>query len=106
MSQDKVDVKDLHPVLPSEMVPVQQDRYQLKRIPCCYVLAAEDDPEVVKLNDTAVLIWKLCSGEWTVGEIVQTLSDEYPDAAADIAKDVYRTLDLLQQEGAIALHSE
>ena len=105
MSQNKVNVKNLHPTLPPETVPVQQDGYELKRIPCCYVLADKDDRVVSKLNDTAVLIWKLCTGEWTVGDIVHALSDKYPDAAAEIGKDVYRTLDLLQQEGVIALKS-
>jgi hypothetical protein len=106
MSQNKVNVKDLHPVLPPETVPVQQDGYQLKRISCCYVLADTDDRVVLALNDTAVLIWMLCTGEWTVGDIVHTLSDKYPDAAAEIGKDVYRTLDLLQREVVITLQSE
>lgn len=54
-------------------------------------------------NSTGALIWQLCDGQRTVGDIINILSATYPDAAPQIPKDVQDTLLTFAQYGAIAL---
>ena len=94
---------DLHPDLPHDTIPTQQPGYEVTKIPCCFLLTHEETGEVVKLNSTGMMIWQICTGEWNVGEIIDALVETYPDAADTLAKDVYRTLDDMQEEGVITL---
>lgn len=94
---------DIHPALPLDTIPKQNEEYALEKIPCCHLLKHSTNGEVIKLNNTGLLIWQTCTGEWTVGEIIEALKEAYPDAAADMNKDVFRALDNLQDEGAISL---
>lgn len=94
---------DIHPALPLDTIPIQNEEYTLEKIPCCYLLKHSTNGEVIKLNNTGLLIWQTCTGEWTVGEIIEALKEAYPDAASDMNKDVFRALDNLQDEGAISL---
>lgn len=57
--------------------------------------------KAIHLNDTATLIWKLCDGSRTVGEIIDLLVREYPGSEAAIGADVQETVQLLFSEGAL-----
>lgn len=52
------------------------------------------------LNESASVIWKLCDGARTVGEIIDVLTDAYPDNPT-IADDVHRALDQFITEGTL-----
>jgi hypothetical protein len=94
---------DIHPDLPLETVPKQRPGYIVEKIPCCYLLKHEENDTVVKLNATGMMIWQTCTGEWTVGDIIDALREAYPDGAVSMDKDVFRALDNLQDEGVISL---
>ena len=94
---------DIHPDLPAETIPNQVPGYSVQKIPCCYLLKHQETNNIVKLNATGMMIWQACTGEWSVGEIIDALKESYPDAAAEMDKDVYRALDNLQDEGVITL---
>ena len=58
---------------------------------------------VLKLNETGVVIWELCSDGNTVGDILAMLRDSYPDQEDVISRDVFRVLDTLKEYDAIVL---
>lgn len=73
-------------------VPVRNERYRVERLPCCYFLQDEDGHTLFSLNNTSVLVWGLCTGEWSVGDIVVTLEESYPEAQDRIREDVLGVL--------------
>lgn len=78
--------------IPAASHPKQVEGYEVKRLPCCYFLQDGNGRTVLSLNNTSALIWGLCSGEWSVEEIVDTLKESFPDAADAIGDDVDRVL--------------
>ncbi len=86
---------------PATSIPKQRPGYELQKTACCYFLKDSEADKLVKLNDSSVLIWQVCTGEWSVGEIIDVLKESYPDAADSMEEDVHRTLDLLVEEGVI-----
>ena len=91
------------PEIGPESVPVQREGLTLEKTPCCYFVKDPETNNLVKLNTTSVLIWQVCTGEWTVGEIVEVLQENYPDAAENMEQDVIQTLGSLHQESVIEL---
>jgi hypothetical protein len=86
-------------------VPAQIPNFELNKTACCYFLKEKEQGTMIKLNDSSALIWQVCTGEWEVGEIIDVLKENYPDAADSMEKDVYQALDLLISEGAVELTS-
>ncbi|HVC34847.1 MAG TPA: PqqD family protein [Chloroflexota bacterium] len=58
---------------------------------------------IMHLNRSAALIWRLCDGQRTLGEIRDLLSDAYPDAAPEIQTDVQRVLQMFLDNESIAI---
>ena len=56
---------------------------------------------IIHSNETAALIWQLCDGNNTVTQIVDILSGAYPEARAEIEKDVPETIQKLRAQGAL-----
>lgn len=42
----------------------------------------------VYLNETGALIWELCDGRRTISDIIEVLSQQYPESAVQIETDV------------------
>ena len=87
----------------AESIPGQVAGFELNKTACCYFLKETENNTMVKLNDSSALIWQVCTGEWTVGEIVDVLKESYPDAAESMEQDVYQALNLLVSEGTVEL---
>ena len=87
----------------AETVPSQVPGFELQKTACCFFLKEEDSKNLVKLNDSSALIWQVCTGEWSVGEIIDVLKESYPDAADGMDKDVYTALDSLVKEGVVSI---
>lgn len=78
---------------------------------CAGFLAEQMDGEIVLLhparniiihtNETAALVWQMCDGINTIEQIVEILSGAYPDARAQIAKDVPDIIQKLRAQGAL-----
>jgi len=95
-------LEDLHGTLPLDAKPIQREDCEVQKIPCCWIVTIEEDGRRVKLNDSSMLIWQLCEGENTVGEIIDALQTEYPDVE-NMNKDIQRALDELLEETLISI---
>jgi hypothetical protein len=99
----KQSMEKLHPDIPNNAVPRRAEGCRLKRTPCCFLLADAQDKTLLKLNQTGVLLWELCRGEYSVGDILSLLKESFPEASGEIAKDIYRVLDEFQAAGVVTL---
>ncbi len=87
----------------TDSIPGQVAGFELNKTAYCYFLKETENNTMVKLNDSSALIWQVCTGEWTVGEIIDVLKESYPDAAESMEQDVYQALSLLVSEGTVQL---
>ena len=57
----------------------------LKKIPCCTLLVDNNDKSrMVKLNDTALIIWQLCTDDRSVEQITTLLSEAFEQDPEDM----------------------
>ncbi|MEZ4288869.1 MAG: PqqD family protein [Polyangiales bacterium] len=80
--------------------PFRKPDYELEEIDGELLIYHVADAQVFRANQTAALIWQLCSGELTVDEIVSMLEEAFPNATT-VPNDVNQTLDALRELGAI-----
>ena len=83
--------------------PKQKKGYHLEAMDGELLLYHLGETRILYLNDTASLIWYLCDGQQTIGEIISLLKKAYPDSAGTMAKDVENTLEQLLTGGCITL---
>jgi hypothetical protein len=81
--------------------PKQKAGYRMEMIEDELLLYHLDETRILYLNQTASLIWRLCDGQRTVGEITTLLGEAYPESAGTIADDVQKTLQQFLEFGAI-----
>lgn len=60
--------------------------------------------QMLSLNDTASVIWRLATGEHSEAEILAVLAADYGVEAADIRADVHRTITRFRDEGLLVEH--
>ncbi len=94
---------DAHPQLPDNSKPVRDETHKIRRLPCCLYLEDSEGKTLIKLNDSSSLVWSLCTGEFSVKEMIDMLEESYPDAGDVIRKDVYRVLDEFIAEDIITM---
>jgi hypothetical protein len=95
-------LQSLHPLLPNELVAVQNPDMEVHKTPCCYVLRDKQEKKYkVKLNDTGALIWALCEEARNLGEINQLLAEAFEVDLEDMSRDVSRVVDYLLEENAL-----
>jgi len=93
---------DAHPQLPDDSKPVRDETHRIRRLPCCLYLEDGEGKTLIKLNDASSLVWSLCTGEFSVKEMIDMLEESYPEAGDVIRKDVYRVLDEFIAEDIIS----
>jgi hypothetical protein len=81
--------------------PCQRPDYRLESIDGELLLYHPGQTKILYCNQTASLVWGLCDGQLSVGEITGLLSEAFPDAADTIPADVKATLEQFHQHGAI-----
>jgi hypothetical protein len=84
-------------------VPRQVAAFRLEALDGELLLYHPGLTRTIRLNDTAALVWQLCDGRRTVGEITDLLRDGYPDEASAIEEDVSSVVTRLAAEGALTL---
>jgi hypothetical protein len=57
----------------------------------------------IRLNQSAALVWTLCDGRRTVGDICDMLCGVFPGESATIPADVATVVDTLAAQGALEL---
>ncbi len=83
--------------------PRRKNDYRLEQLDDEMVLYHPAETRILYFNQTASLIWQLCDGERTAGEMIRLLSESYPEAASEIAGDVQATLQQFEEQGCIEL---
>ena len=83
--------------------PKQKPDFHLEVIDGELLLYHLGETKILYFNETASLIWQLCNGRQTVGEIIDLLSEAYPDAAGTMAADVEETVQQFLTAGCIEL---
>ena len=84
-------------------VPTPNTEYRLEKMDGELLLYHPAATTTVYLNETASLIWHLCDGQRSVGEIVASLQESFPEAGDGIASDVESALNSFVEHGAIRL---
>lgn len=74
--------------------------YQIETVDEELLLYDPEHGRILALNATGALVWQLCDGARTVGEIIGLLQEGYPDAAG-IPDDVEELLGKLREAGAV-----
>ena len=83
--------------------PKQVDGFLLEEVDGELMLYHVATTTIFALNRSAALIWELCRGQYTVGEIGAALAEAYAESEAPIIPQVEKTLALLLAHGAIDL---
>lgn len=90
-----------HQIGLDERVPVRIENFQLERLDDSVLLYHPGLTKTMRLNETAAVLWELCDGEHSVGDMAAMLTDAYPDQAEAIAEDVSVAVRSLVDEGAV-----
>jgi len=77
--------------------------FQLEEIDGEVLLYSPKATRSIYLNPSASLIWRLCTGEFTTQEIIESLQEQFPEQADTIVDDVNTTLDQFLESQAIEL---
>ncbi len=83
--------------------PKTVDDFQLEEIDGEVLLYSPKATRSIYLNPSASLIWRLCTGEFSTQEIIDSLREQFPDQAETIADDVMATLDHFIESQAVEL---
>ena len=83
--------------------PKQKPNYHLEMMDGELLLYHLDETKILYCNQTASLIWHLCDGQRTVGEMIDILGEAYPEAAEPMASDVEETMQQFLAAGCIEL---
>ena len=84
----------------STFVPSPLDGFQLETLDGETILLHPTRNIIIYSNQTGALIWQLCNGVRSVGEIVEILCAAYPEAQAEIRVDVPEIVQMLASRGA------
>lgn len=91
------------PVDDLNLCPRHEEGFQLEMLNGEIVLLHPARSIIIHGNQTSAILWQLCDGTRTVGEIVELLSAAYPDAADEIQADVPAAIQMLTQHGALTV---
>jgi len=81
--------------------PKQCDGFLIEEIDGELVLFHPGKNIIIHANETAALVWQMCDGLNTIDQIVSILSSAYPEARAQIQRDVPETIQKLRRQGAL-----
>jgi len=84
-------------------VPTKKSSFELEEIDGELLLYSPESTRSIYMNSTASIIWRLCDGQLTVGEIVELLQEAFPEARDSIEQDVIDSIELFISNDAIEL---
>ena len=83
--------------------PVPAADYQLETLDNEILLYHPGRTQTLYLNPAASLIWQLCDGRRSIGDITALVAESFPEAAGEIPDHVAQTLESFVEHGAITL---
>ena len=83
-----------------EVRPKRVPHWTLVSSEKCYFIVRQDTDQSIRCNEWSRLVWELCDGDRTLGEIMKLLADSLPEAQ-EVEEDVETAIDLLYQLKAI-----
>lgn len=86
------------------LTPVRNPDYKLEKFDNEILLYSVSDTRAVYLNETAFLVYGMCGTAQTIGTIIATLEEAYPEQQATIRADVTQAISQLAEHGAIRFH--
>lgn len=86
-----------------DKIPNIKPNFELEEIDGELLLYSPESTRSIYMNSTASIIWRLCDGKLTVGEIVSLLSEAFPDASDSMETDVVDSIQLFIDNNAIEL---
>jgi len=90
-------------LLDLDRIPETKSDFQLEEIDGELLLYSPESTQSVYLNASASLIWRLCDGNQSIREIIQLLSEAFPDAGEAIEEDVVQSIENFLENEAIDL---
>jgi len=81
--------------------PMRNLNYRLEFVDGEAMLFDPKGTKILYLNSSASVVWQLCDGTRTIGEIIMLLQDAYPEAKDEILLDVNNTLKEFKENGCI-----
>ncbi len=75
-----------------QRVPAPRKDFHLAEMDGESLLYCHEKMTMVYLNESAAVIWRLCDGQRTVGQIVDVLKSAYPSLSHQIDADVCDTI--------------
>jgi hypothetical protein len=88
----------------ASQIPARQPDYVLEQLDNELLLYHPSDTRILYLNQTASLVWGLCDGKRSIGQIIDLLNQAYPEAAENIPADVHAALEQFLQAGCIRVN--
>ena len=86
-----------------DKVPSSKSSFELEEIDGELLLYSPESTRSIYMNSTASIIWRLCDGKITIGEIVELLQEAFPEAKDSIEQDVIDSIELFVNNDAIEL---
>ena len=86
-----------------DKIPQTASNFELEEIDGELLLYSPESTRSIYMNSTASIIWRLCDGKLTVGEIIELLIEAFPEAKDSIEKDVEDSINLFIENKAIEL---
>jgi hypothetical protein len=84
-----------------EAIPNQHHDFQIEQIDGETLLYQHQLKRMIYLNESAALVWHLCDGRRSVANIIDLLSNSYPDTEDAVRADVIEAIDRLVIEDAV-----
>lgn len=81
--------------------PRQKSGFLLEELDGELMLYSIATTKIFALNQSAALIWQLCSGIYSVADISAALSEAYPENQAEIGPQVAQVLRQLTDHGTL-----
>jgi len=79
----------------------QSEDYFVEVIEGEWLLFKPDSQKAIYLDETASVIWQMCDGSRDAEQLAKEIASHYPDSEEDVITDIFTTLDVLDEHGAL-----
>ena len=87
--------------IPDSSRPTRSPDFEISVVDDEAILLNATTLQVAHLNRSAALIWQLCDGARTLGDLRALLTAAYSETAAEVATDLIETVAALAEVGAL-----